>query len=296
MPAIAIMGGLSAAGGLSEYFGAGNAANAQERAAQQGINTVQGGEQNALNAFGSAQSAIGRELAPFLGLAGGAAGMLGGGTGGFGGMFGAPTTNTTGALAPTGLNQMWGTPFQAPTAADARGTPGYQFMQEAGQQAIQNSAAAQGNLLSGSTLKGLQNYQTGLADTYYQQAYNNALGQYMNKYNIFEGNQANMFNRLGNLLGFGLSGTGMGVNSQMGLAGMRGNTFMGGANSIANLLGQKGLAQASGSMGQGNALGQMFGNLGGLGMLSYLNPGQGGGPSGYDLYTPGQGWASNTGG
>jgi len=74
------------------------------------------------------------------------------------------------AVAPGGA--LAGT-FQAPTAAEAQATPGYQFTLDQGSQAIMRNAAANG--LSGGSLKALDQYGQGLASTYYQQAYNNAL-------------------------------------------------------------------------------------------------------------------------
>src|SRR5277367_6069142 len=47
-----------------------------------------------------------------------------------------------------GLLTPWTQEFQAPTAAQAQATPGYQFQQQQGQNAVQNSAASQGGLLS----------------------------------------------------------------------------------------------------------------------------------------------------
>jgi hypothetical protein len=43
--------------------------------------------------------------------------------------------------------------------------PGYKFEQQQGQQAIQNSAAARGQSLSGNTLQGLEQFGQGLAST-----------------------------------------------------------------------------------------------------------------------------------
>jgi hypothetical protein len=107
-------------------------------------------------------------------------------------------------LAPGGaLSQGWTGQFTAPTAAQAAATPGYQFTLQQGQNAIQNSAAAQGNLLSGGTEAALDQYSQGLASTNYQQAFNNALTQYGTAYNTFENNQANQFNRLASVAGLG---------------------------------------------------------------------------------------------
>jgi len=53
-------------------------------------------------------------------------------------------------------------------------TPGYQFTQQQGIQATEAAASAMGLGLSGNTLQGLDQFNTGLADQTYQQAVNNA--------------------------------------------------------------------------------------------------------------------------
>lgn len=58
------------------------------------------------------------------------------------------------------------------TALEA--TPGYQFTKSQGITATENAASAMGLTLSGNTLEGLDRFSSGLADTTYQQALNNA--------------------------------------------------------------------------------------------------------------------------
>jgi len=159
------------------------------------------------------------------------------------GLFSAPTFNTNGSLEANSLGEQFATPFQAPTAQQVADTPGYQFAKAQGADALEGSAAARGNLLSSTEAKGLESYGTGLANQYYQQAYNNALGQYMNNYNIFQNNQNNMYNRLMGATGVGLSGASSLANSEMG-----------GAESIAQMLGAKGAAQGNADLAGGNAL------------------------------------------
>lgn len=53
-------------------------------------------------------------------------------------------------------------------------TPGYQFQQQQGTQNTVNQASAMGLGLSGNTLEGLSKFNSGLADTTYQQAVGNA--------------------------------------------------------------------------------------------------------------------------
>lgn len=71
-------------------------------------------------------------------------------------------------------------------------TPGYQFNLTQGLKATQNSAAARGLGTSGAALKGASTFATGLADSTYQNQFNNA-----------NTNQTNAFNRLSSLVNTG---------------------------------------------------------------------------------------------
>jgi len=246
----AIGAGGSIAGGLIGAHGAHRAAALQAQAAQQGIGQIQQAEQQAR----AAQQPLQAFARP------GAQAMA----------------NLASLTAPGGaLVRGYGQTFAAPTAAQAAATPGYQFQLSQGLQALQRSAAAQGNLLSGSTLTGIENYAQGLASTDYQNTYNRALQTYGTNYNVWAANQANAFNRM--------FGVGQAGQQAAGLAAQLGTqTAMGGAADIANLLGARGAAQASGVVGAANAYGGMAGGIANAVseplMLNYFNrQGQGGG-------------------
>ena len=128
------------------------------------------------------------------------------------------------------------------TGQDIYSDPSYQFRLQQGQNAIQSSAAAQGGLLSGATLKALQNY-----------GQESASQEYGNAYNRFNADQTNRYNRLSNLVGVGQNAA-----AQVGNAGAQtsqaiANNTMQGANSIA--AGQVGSANAW--AGTANNLGSM---------------------------------------
>lgn len=111
---------------------------------------------------------------------------------------------------------------QAYDGQDIYSDPSYQFRLQQGQDAIQSSAAAQGGLLSGATLKALQNY-----------GQESASQEYGNAYNRFNADQTNRYNRLSNLVGVGQNAA-----AQVGNAGAQtsqaiANNTMSGANSIA---------------------------------------------------------------
>ncbi len=161
-------------------------------------------------------------------------------------------------LAPGGaLSQPWTGKFTAPTAAQAAATPGYQFTLQQGQNAIQNSAAAQGNLLSGGTEAALDQYSQGLASTNYQQAFNNALTQYGTAYNTFQNNQANQFNRLASVAGLGQVTAGqLGSEGQQAASNTANINLTSGAQ-----IGQDYLNAASARASGYNAIGNAAGNL-----------------------------------
>lgn len=111
---------------------------------------------------------------------------------------------------------------QTYTGQDVYSDPSYQFRLQQGQDAIQSSAAAQGGLLSGATLKALQNY-----------GQESASQEYGNAYNRFNADQTNRYNRLSNLVGIGQNAA-----AQVGNAGAQtsqaiANNTMQGANALA---------------------------------------------------------------
>jgi hypothetical protein len=226
-----------------------SAAQAQAQKAQQAMTIAGQNLQSALAPQYAAQGAISSLYGPYQ-----AAGTQG-------------VSALQQALQPGGtLAQPWTQQFQAPTAAQAAATPGYQFALQQGLNAIQSGAAAQGNLLTGGTQKNLANYATGLASQTYQQTYNNALNQYQTNYGTWANNQANLYNRLMGLTGVG---TGTAANygaQQVGLAGQIGGLYGQNTQTLANLLGAQGAAQAAGQVGAANAWAGGLGNIGSTAM------------------------------
>lgn len=111
-------------------------------------------------------------------------------------------------------------------------TPGYQFNLTQGLKSVQNGAAARGLGTSGASLKGAATFATGLADSTYQNQFNNA-----------NTNQTNAYNRL-----MGLASLGESAGAQTGAYATQTG------QSIGNNLIQGGNAQAAGIVGAGNAL------------------------------------------
>lgn len=220
----------------------------------------------------------------------------------------APKFTPFGTPAPTF------TPYQAykPMTADQMEQldPGYQFRINQGLQAVNNSAAARGGLLSGATLKELNNYAQGQASSEFQNAFNrnltnwqtgfnannsnfaNRLQDWNNKYSAYMNNfatqygrwadQNNIFNQNRDAA-FGkaltLSNLGQGAAQFQGQMGMNYANAQNAATAAAAN------ARAAGTVGSANAWGNALSGLGNsamtLGMLPYFS--NNGGNSGYSL-------------
>lgn len=160
--------------------------------------------------------------------------------------------------------------------------PAYQFQLAQGEKAVQNSAAGRGMLMSGATMKAMDNYSQGLASTSEQALYNQALSTYNTNLGGYQtlanlGTNANSqgINAGANYGSQLTSLAGLGTNVAMGGAGLisganmqgaqmnqntalQGNEFIGnatmqGAGAVGNYLTNQGNAQAAGAVGQGNA-------------------------------------------
>jgi hypothetical protein len=117
--------------------------------------------------------------------------------------------------------------------------PGYAFRQSEGMKALERSAAARGNLMSGSTMKGIQRFGQDLASQEYQNAFN--------RYQV---ERAAKLNPLQSLMGSGQSS----ANVLTGAAGQMGQ------NEASNIY-NAGQARASGYIGQSNALNQALSGI-----------------------------------
>lgn len=148
------------------------------------------------------------------------------------------------------FSQYPGGPFTAPTLAEAEQTPGYQFTLEQGTQAIDENAAATGNLLSGTTGTALEQYGQGLAGTTYNQDYQRALQTYMENYGVWNQDTTNQVNRLQTLANLGSN-----TAAQLGTFGQQAATNQG--NEIVG----QGTALASGTVGAANAISSGLGGL-----------------------------------
>ena len=171
--------------------------------------------------------------------------------------------------------------FQAPTAQQALNSPGEQAQLQLGEQALQQSAAARGNLLTGGTAQGLNAYAQDLASTNYQNVYNNSLNTYATNYNQYEQQQANEYNRLASLAGVGQTAAGqLGTLGQAASNNVSSN-LLGTAQGIGQATQNAAAANASGLVGSASAINQGIGGAtGSLSNMLLLQQLTGGGGSG----------------
>jgi hypothetical protein len=198
--AVAVIGGVaSLAGGAVSAIGASSAADTQAAAAQQAAQIQQQQyQQNTAN------------QQPYMSAG-------------------------TSALSTIGQDQANGTGFAAAfNPSTYIDTPGYQFQLQQGQSAIDSSAAATGGVLNGGTLKALDQYTTGLANTTYGQAYS----QYMQ-------NSQQQYSQL-----YGVASLGEQAAGALDAQGTQS------AANTGNYLTQAGSATAAGTVGVSNAINQ----------------------------------------
>ena len=119
------------------------------------------------------------------------------------------------------------------SAADYQQDPGYQFRLSEGLKQLGHAAGARGGLISGQTMKGMQDY-----------AQNSASGEYQNAFNRYQTNRSNQLQPLGNLMTSGQSA----ASNQAGQAGQYGVN-------AGNMMMQAGQATAAGQMGMANSIG-----------------------------------------
>ena len=222
--AAAVIGGAAALGGAAiGAYGSSKAAKAQARAAQQGIEAQERMLERQIGLqepFRQAGLGAQNQLLTLLGLPGGAAG----------------TAEYGAAAQPFSMNK-----FEA--------DPGYGFRMSEGMKALENSAAARGGLLSGSTLKGVSRFGQDLASQEYQNAFN--------RYQI---ERDARLNPLQSMMGSGQTATNQ-------LTGAMGQTGQGIAQGYGNL----GQARASAYVGGTQAAMQGLQGIGGMAQNYYNN-------------------------
>lgn len=268
MPPLAIMGGVGLAGSIGSALigahGAHEAADAQSAAAQQAAAYQKQQASNATGFQNAEWNQAQNGLDPWLAAGKGALGELSG------------LTSTPGQGLLAGFDQK----FNAPTGATEQNDPGYQFRLQQGMSALNNTAAAKGNLLSANTLQSQQKFGQDYASNEYGNVYNRAMQDYMNQFNIFNSNQSNQYNRLAGLAGAGQNAANTLGQLGQGAANNIGNINMQSGQQVGQSLNNAGAAQASGYVGGANAWSQgLSGAANGIGQGIMLQQLMGGGGS-----------------
>lgn len=177
---------IAAVGAGASIYSSNKAASAQRKAAGQASATEQ-------NAFNTAQ----QNLAPYNQFGQAAANQL--------------STQLPDLTKPVNLTQ-----------AALEATPGYQFNLSQGLKSVQNDATARGWGVSGAAQKGAANFASGLANTTYQQQFQNAVT-----------NQQNTYNRLLGIAGLGENAAAGVGNAALGTAGEIGGNILGAGSATA---------------------------------------------------------------
>jgi hypothetical protein len=131
------------------------------------------------------------------------------------------------------------------TQAELEKTPGYQWNLAQGLKATQSAAAARGLGVSGASLKGAATYATGLADSTYQNQFNNAQSRFKDYTELNTAQQSNLaaqFSRLNSLATIGKDAA-----AQTGTAGTSA------AQGYSSATQNAGTATAAGTTGVGSA-------------------------------------------
>lgn len=192
--------------------------------------------------------------------------------------------------------------FKAPTMDDLKNSPGFQSSLDMASNTLQRSAAAKGSLLSGSTLQSLSDQTADLTSQGYSNLYNqdaqtyqanraNAFSSYQDQESTFYNNQNNAYSRLMGLAALQEQDTQSQRQTNLGYAGIAGQTLSGGAGQYNSILAGGANAQASGIIGQSNAYQGLYGSASQipswlLALLRSSGSGGGGG-YGYGIGSPG---------
>jgi hypothetical protein len=265
MSTAAIVGGTLAGGIASSAIGAnaaGNAADAQTQAANHAADLQAQASKDALDFQKQQYNTSQTQQAPWLAAGQTAIGQLSKGT------------QPGGAL----VTPYSGT-FTAPTDITQQNDPGYMARLKLGTDAIQKSAAARGSVVTGGTAKALDTYGQDYASNEYGNVYNRALTDYQTKYNAYNNDQTNQFNRLAALSGSGqTTATNLATQGQNASNNVTSN-LMGTAQGVGQQLNTAAAATASGYVGAGNAwsngLSGIGSNLTNLALLRGMNTGYG---------------------
>lgn len=198
--------------------------------------------------------------------------------------------NVNPAIPQAPINDYGANPFAPQTIAPGDyskffASPDYQFRQQEGLNAVQNSAAAHGGLYSGDTLRGITDYASNLASGEYgnyfarqRQLFGDEesrrandfarnQGVFSDQQGIFadqQGIQQDQFNRLSAIAGIGSAATSQAGQAAIASGANASNTLQNTAANVGNSFIAAGNATANGIAGQTDAITSGLGDLSGL--------------------------------
>lgn len=207
--------------------------------------------------------------------------------------FGEEATNRYATLMGLRPGAGSGSLMAMPTMAQLQMDPSYKFQFDQGMKALNQSMAAKGLGMSGSMVKGAQQFGQGLASTNYGNAFNRFMQNRQNQIAMLQGGVGTGLTAAGGAAD--LAGrTGLGLSSlYSGTGANLANTALGAGQSIGQGLENAAAARASGYMGGATALGQALQAPAQNYMLYSMmnqfapNAAAGGAPAGYVRYNPG---------
>jgi hypothetical protein len=138
--------------------------------------------------------------------------------------------------------------------------PGYGFRLSEGLKALERSAAARGNLLSGGTGKALVGYGQEAAS----QEYGNAFNRGLTEYNALRQREAEQYNRLAGLAGIGGTAAQQLTSAGQQYGQQAGNLMTGTASNIGNMMLSQGNTAANAAIARGSAYGGAMNQLGSI--------------------------------
>jgi hypothetical protein len=151
------------------------------------------------------------------------------------------------------------------TEAQLQQTPGYQWNLTQGLKATQSNAAAKGLGVSGAAMKGAATYATGLADSTYQQQFQNAQTRFSDVSGLSPLQQAQIQGQFGRLQNV----ASIGENAAAGTASLGASTGVAGGNALI----AAGTAEAQGTKGLATGIGNTVNDIGGLAYNALTRPG-----------------------
>jgi hypothetical protein len=116
--------------------------------------------------------------------------------------------NVGGGMPGGSMATPYGEKFGAPSMEDLENQPGWQFALQEGIKGLDRSAAAKGTVLNGGEKQDILKYATGLLSQTAQQGYENSLNTYLTNYNVWRGDNNDIWGRYRDLSTAGTNAAG----------------------------------------------------------------------------------------